>query len=79
MSGTDSLFVSLSAVAIVVAAVIGITRSGFAQAESAINATNSTYGNSTAAGLESLSGQLVELLPLLVLALGAVVVLRTVQ
>lgn len=75
----DSPFVSLAAVAVVIVALIGITREGFGRAQNASGLNETEFANTTAGQLEAFSGTLTELLPLLVLGLAAVVLLRTVQ
>lgn len=77
---TDSPLMSMVALAVMIAVAIGIQREGFAAAENATNATNSSvYANTTAGQLDAFAGTFVEILPLLVLAFAGIAVLRTVQ
>lgn len=74
---TNSPFVLLATLAVLTAVMTGVSRTGFNRAE---NATNSSdFANTTAGQLEVLSSSITELLPLLVLVVGAIAVIRTIQ
>lgn len=76
---TESPFVALVTLAALTAIMTGVSRTGFSKAENATNTTNTTFNATTPGQLEALTGTFVELLPLLVLVVGGIVVLRTVQ
>jgi hypothetical protein len=79
MSASDSLFVALTALGIAAVALIGIVREGYAQAQSASGLNNTQFANSTAGQLEAFSGVFVELLPFLMLAVGAAIALEVLR